>query len=315
MRSPSDSGGPDVRFAVAIPQFYGDREFDPAGFRAYLTQAEALGFDSVWAQEGVLGTAPVLGPLEVMTYAAACTERIRIGCSVFVSSLHQPVRLAKSLATLDQLSRGRLEVGLGRGWSSAARAFEVDPATMTSRFTEGLRLMRALWAEPSVDFDGTFWQLRGAGIAPRPWQRPGPPVWIGGSHPAALRRAARYADGFFGAGSTTTARFAEQVPLVRQALAETGRDPVRFGIAKRVYVAVDDDAERARRLVTSSLTGIYGPRGDTFLPAVAYGSPQVCAEAVREVRAAGAGLVLLTPFGDPAEQLERLAAEVLPRLA
>src|SRR6516162_8157951 len=104
-----------VRFGISVPQFFADGEFDPGAYRTYFARAEELGFDSAWAQEQVLGAAPQLSALEAMTYAAACTQRLRLGCAVFVSTLHNPVHLAKSLATLDQLSRGRIEVGLGTG--------------------------------------------------------------------------------------------------------------------------------------------------------------------------------------------------------
>lgn len=82
---------PAIRFAISIPQFYADGGFAPAAFRAYFARAEELGFDSAWAQEQVLGAAPQLGPVETMTYAAACTRRMRLGCAVFVSALHNPV--------------------------------------------------------------------------------------------------------------------------------------------------------------------------------------------------------------------------------
>jgi alkanesulfonate monooxygenase SsuD/methylene tetrahydromethanopterin reductase-like flavin-dependent oxidoreductase (luciferase family) len=80
-----------LRFAISIPQFVADATFDPAGLRAYLARAEARGFDSAWTMEQVLGAAPVLGPIETMTYAAACTQRLRLGCVVFVTPLHSPV--------------------------------------------------------------------------------------------------------------------------------------------------------------------------------------------------------------------------------
>lgn len=89
-------------------------------------------------------------------------------------------------------------------------------------------------------------------MAPKPFQKPYPPLWFGGSKPAALRRAVRHGDGFFGAGSTTTAKFAEQVPIVRAALAETGWDATDFPVAKRVYIAVDD-VDRARQRMTAAL--------------------------------------------------------------
>jgi probable F420-dependent oxidoreductase len=306
-----------MRYAISIPQFVADGAFDPAGFRTYMARAEALGFESAWTQEQVLSTKPNMGPIEAMTYAAACTERIRLGCVVFVTPLHSPVHLAKSLSTLDQLSRGRIEVGVGTGGGGRMfSAFEVDPTSLVARFTEGLRLMKALWTEPRVTFDGRFWQLEGAAMEPKPFQKPHPPIWFGANHPAALRRAVRYGDGFFGAGSTTTARFAEQVTIVREALAEAGRDPSSFGIAKRVYIAVDDDADRARRRVADGLQQLYSYFGLSGLEAVAVsGPPDACVEGVREVAEAGAELILFTPFFDEPEQMERLAAEVMPRVA
>lgn len=304
-------------YAISIPQFVADGAFDPAGFRAHLRRAEALGFSSAWTQEQVLGTMPTLGPIEAMTYAAACTERIRLGCVVFVTPLHNPIHLAKSLSTLDQLSRGRIEVGVGTGGQGRMfSAFEVDPDSLVARFTEGLRLMKALWTEPRVTFDGRFWQLDGAAMEPKPFQKPCPPIWFGANHPAALRRAVRYGDGFFGAGSTTTARFAEQVSIVREALEEAGRDPAGFGIAKRVYIAVDDDAGRARQRVADGLQRLYSSFGLSGLEGVAvYGPPDACVEGVRDVAEAGAELILFTPLFDEGEQMERLAAEVVPQLS
>ena len=218
-----------MKFAIAIPQFYADGEFDPEAFRAYFARAEELGFDSAWTQEAVLGAGPQLSPIETMTYAAACTERIRLGCVVFVSTLHSPVHLAKSLSTLDQLSRGRIEVGVGTGGQGRPfAAFGVDPHRYVARFTEGVKLMQALWTEPRVTFHGEFWQLENAAMEPKPFQKPYPPLWFGGASEPALRRAVRLGGhGFFGAGSSPTDKFAEQVRVVRAALAEAGRDPPR----------------------------------------------------------------------------------------
>jgi probable F420-dependent oxidoreductase len=304
------------RFAISIPQFVSAGGFDPAPFRAHLGRAEALGFESAWTAEQVLGSMPMLDPLGAMTYAAAVTERIRLGCAVFVSTLHSPVHLAKSLSTLDQLSGGRLEVGFGTGGQGRMfSAFGVDPTRLVSRFAEGVELMRALWTEPNVDFAGEHWQLAGAAMEPKPVQQPHPPIWIGANRPAALRRAAQIADGFFGAGSSTTAAFAEQVPVVRAALTEAGRDPASFRIAKRVYIYVDDDAERAHQQAVDLLDRIYGSsrRTDVESPAIA-GPPDACAAALGDVAAAGAELILLHPVSDDAEQMERLAGEVLPTL-
>ena len=130
---------------------------------------------------------------------------------------------------------------------------------------------------------------------------------------SSARSSVRYGDGFFGAGSTT-AQFAEQVRMVRGALAEAGRDPANFRIAKRIYNAVDDDAERARRLVAASLVRLYGDFGRGLEPADVSGPPDACVERVREVAEAGAELTLFTPSFNEAEQMERLGAEVAPEL-
>jgi probable F420-dependent oxidoreductase len=307
-----------MRFAIAIPQFYSDGEFDPAAFRAYLGRAEELGFHSAWAQEQVLagpGQLPVLGPAEAMTYAAACTERLRLGCAVFVSTLHSPVHLARTLSTLDQLSGGRVEIGAGTGGKSRPfAAFGVDPQRYVARFTEGLALMKALWTEPDVTFDGEFWRVAGASLDPKPRQKPHPPLWIGGSGATALRRAVRLGDGFFGAGSTPTATFAEQVTTVREALAEGGRPAGSFPIAKRVYIAIDENAGRARKRINAELERLYGRRAEAIEAAAVAGTAAQCTAELRKVAEAGAELILFTAMFEQAEQAERLAATVIPEL-
>jgi probable F420-dependent oxidoreductase len=303
-----------MRFAISIPQYVGDDGFDAPGFRAHLTRAEELGFHSAWTQEQILGSAPTLGPLEAMTYAAACTERLRLGCAVFVSPLRSPVQLAKSIATLDHLSHGRVEVGIGTGGRARPfAAFGVDPSALVARFNEGIALMKACWTEPEISFNGRFWQLDAAAMEPKPAQKPHPPIWIGGSHPAALQRAVRLGDGFFGAGSQTTSDFAEQTHVIRQHLAETGRDPDAFPIAKRVYIHVDDDQARARERIETALARHYGRGGWSAVPVS--GPPAACAAGLREVADAGAELILLNPLVDDAQQMERLAAEVMPTLS
>jgi probable F420-dependent oxidoreductase len=304
-----------MRFAIAIPQFYSDGEFDPAAFRAYLARAEELGFDSAWTQEQLLGSWNQFAPIEAMTYAAACTQRLRLGCVVFVSTLYSPVHLAKSLSTLDQLSRGRIEIGVGTGGKGRPfAAFGVDPVRYVARFTEGIALMKALWTQPRVTFDGEFWQLQDAAMEPKPFQKPYPPLWFGAAGEPALRRAVRLGDGFFGAGSSPTARFAEQVAVVRAALAEAARPAESFPIAKRVYVAIDGDAGRARARMNAALEQLYGRRMEAIEAAAVAGTAADCVRVLHQVAEAGAELILCTALFDQAEQMEQLAAAVIPKL-
>ncbi len=196
----------------------GAGEFDGAGLRDYLTRAEELGFEGGWVLEQTVGEAPLLAPLELLAYAAACTERLRLGVAVLVSSLHDPLQLASSVTAVDSLSHGRLDVGVapGGGFRQFA-AFGVDKATYISSFTEGLQLMKAAWSdEPRVTFHGRFRDVDDLPVQPKPVQRPHPPIWFGGLAPKALARAVRHGDAFLGAGSSTTAKFAEAVKTVRQ---------------------------------------------------------------------------------------------------
>jgi len=289
-----------MRFAISIPQYARDSRFDDGAFRAHLSRVEELGlFESAWAQEQVIGAAGSLAPLQTLTYAAACTERLRLGCAVFA---------------LDCLSHGRVEVGVvtgGRGRPFAE--FGVDPDKPVARFNEALALMKACWTEPEINFDGRLWKLEGASMEPKPVQKPYPPVWFGGSAPAGMRRAVLHGDGFMGAGVCEPAQFAEQVKVVREELTAQGRDPGTFRIGKRVYVHVDEDAARGRERLDDALTRHYGRGG--WSEHILAGPPDVCATGIRAVADAGAELILLNPIVEDAHQLERLAAEVIPALS
>jgi probable F420-dependent oxidoreductase len=303
-----------MRFAISLPQYARDSRFDDDAFRAHLRRVEELGqFESGWVQEQVIGAAGALAPLQTLTWAAACTERLRLGCAVFVLPLHNPLHLAKAISSLDCLSDGRVEIGVATGGRGRPfDAFGVDSDKPVARFNEALALMKACWTEREINFDGQLWKLEGASMEPKPVQKPHPPVWFGGSAPAGMRRAVRHGDGFMGAGSQTPAQFADQVKVVREELGAQERDPGSFRIGKRVYVHVDDDAARGRQRLEEALTQHYGRGG--WSEHIFAGPPSTCAEGIRAVADAGAELILFNPLLDDAEQLERLAAEVIPAL-
>ena len=121
-----------------------DGSFDPDSLQRYLARAEELGFDSAWTLEQVLGTVPNVGPLETLAYAAACTSTIRLGCAVLITTLYSPVHLAKSITTLDQLSRGRIEVGVGTGGRRQFSAFGVDPDTSSVKSKRPVMAVRSV---------------------------------------------------------------------------------------------------------------------------------------------------------------------------
>ncbi|HTK90193.1 MAG TPA: LLM class flavin-dependent oxidoreductase [Verrucomicrobiae bacterium] len=303
-----------VPLAVSIPQTFPSGPIDPERIRRYLARAEALGFTGAWVVEQVVGTIPSLEPIELLTFAAAVTQRLRVGAAVLLTALRTPLHTAKSLATLDQLSGGRLDVGVGLGGQPAVYpAFGLSAERRAARFAEGVILMKRLWTEPRVTFDGEFYRLKDLPMEPKPRQRPHPPIWFGGHHPDALRRAVALGDAFMGAGSASTATFAAEVGLLRRALEAAKRDPVTFPVAKRVYIAVDDDRARAGRRLTEWFGGFYH-RPQLAEEVSVWGSAEQCAEGLRAVVAAGAGMLMLNPVFDDEEQLERFAAELAPRL-
>jgi probable F420-dependent oxidoreductase len=286
-----------VRFSIAIPQLDYDA-FDTPGLRAYLARAEELGFEGGWVLEQVIGEAPLLAPLELLAYCAACTERLRLGVAVLVTSLHDPLQLASAATAVDRLSHGRLDVGVGTGGGFRNfAAFGVDKATYISYFTEGLELMKAAWSdEPRVTFHGRFRDIDDVPIQPKPVQRPHPPIWFGGQARKALARAVRHGDSFLGAGSSTTEAFAAAATVVRNELDEQRKDSAHFTIGKRVYLMVDDDAARARERVLAGLGRIYGQMpGIDSVPVS--GTPDDVARGLRAVIDAGAEMLLLNPVG------------------
>lgn len=307
-----------MRFSISIPQF-DTGSFDAEGIRAYLIRAEELGFTGGWTLEQTIGSAPIIAPLELLAYAAACTTRLRLGVAVLVASQHDPLQLASAVTAVDRLSHGRLDIGVapGGGFRNFA-AFGVDKQTFIASFTEGLELMKLAWSDNQrITFHGRFRDVDDLAIQPKPVQRPHPPIWFGGHAPAALARAVRHGDAFLGAGSSTTAAFAEEVTIIRRELGIQGKDAAGFTVGKRVYLMIDDDRDRARARVQAGLRRIYGEmKGIDAVPV--WGPPGEVAAGLHAVAEAGAQMILLNPVGEniaeDREQMERLAAEVIPQL-
>ena len=305
------TGGPE--FGIGIPQIHAGARTDVDGLHRFLRRAEELGFASAWVMEQPIGSAGLLEPLALLAHAAAVTTRLRLGVAVILAPLRPPVALAKALATVDQLSGGRLIAGLALGGREHYPAFGLSSDRRTTRFEEAVRLLKLLWELPSVTFEGEFWTLSDVAVEPKPVQRPHPPIWFGGGHPSALVRAARTADGWIGAGSSGTEEFASSVPILREALEGEGRDPSSFPVAKRVYVAVDDDTERARARLHEWFGRVYGNPGLADRVAV-FGSAEVVAEGLTAVAGAGAGLIVANPVFDQEQQAETLASNVVPQV-
>ena len=303
-------------FGIGAPQVHTHLPVDLEEIRRYIERAEALGFHSLWVQEqaGLRAVAGALEGVSMLSYAAALTRRIRLGNAVFLINLRNPIQLAKSLASLDQLSQGRLIVGVGLGGVTRLyEAYGLSPEHRVSRFVEALTLMKKLWTEENFTFEGKFWQIEKASLLPRPFQKPHPPVWFGANSPAALKRAVKHGSGFIGAGSSSSGDFKSKVQTVLSALAEAKKDSADFMIGKRVYLAVDRDRERAAKRLREWFGLFYG-QADLADRVAVWGSAEECIERLKEIIAAGARLLLLNPVFNMMEQMEVLASEVVPRL-
>lgn len=238
---------------LAIPQIGGLA--DPDTVRAVATAAERTGYSSLWAMDRVLAPldprtpypatpdgvlppeqATALDPIGVLTLAAAVTDRIRVGTSVLVGPFYPPVLLARSLATLDQISTGRLTVGLGLGWSrDEYDAVGVPQRDLASRGEELLDVLDAAWSTDVVAHRGERVRIEPSVIGLKPRQRPRPPVLLAAYSPAGLDRVARRADGWMPAGLPVDA-VAPMWAAVRDMAAGHGRDPDELTLVVRANV-------------------------------------------------------------------------------
>ena len=297
---------------IAVPQVFVDEPVDMGLVREFSRRAEALGYHSLWAQEQIIGSTAVLEPISLLCHVAAVTNTIGLGTAVVIASTRNPIHLAKQLATLDQMSGGRLIAGLALGGRRRQYALLGGPTERRVRhFTESVEVIRALWTEAKPTYDGHFWKLNGESIAPKPLQQPHPPIWMGGRHPDGLRRAARIADGWMGAGSTSTAEFRGHAAALRDHLAERGKDA--FAISKRVYVALDDDEDRAGRRLAHWFGERYG-NAEMAARVCVWGGEQRCVDGLAEVVDAGAEMLMLNPLFDHMEHVEALMRDIVPKL-
>ena len=238
---------------------------DPDHLERYARHAEACGFEGLYVPEHVvlypgatLGgyelppSLPYADPLDLLAFVAATTERLLLGTAVLLLPLHHPVVLAKRLATIDVLSRGRmrlLTVGLG-SLPGEAEALGVDYASRGRRADEAIDVLRLLWAggAEGVGFHGEFFDFDRLASFPKPYEATTLPIHVGGSSPAAARRAGRLGDGFFPGGRLTPDQRRRRLESARAAAAEAGRDPgaleyTRWGSAALTREQADALAE------------------------------------------------------------------------
>ena len=301
---------------IELPQVFFDGPVDMEHIRKFAIKAETLGYDSLWLQERAIGDFIMLEPVTLLSYIAAITTKLRLGTSVILLTLRNPIQLAKAYATLDCMSGGRAVLGVGLGGGHLGSHEDVFGYTRegrVTRFTESVQIMKLLWTEPKASFQGRYWNFSDVSMEPKPIQKPHLPIWFGGHHENALKRAVKYGNGWMGAGSSSSDAFIRESAMIRRFLDEAKRDPATFGYGKRVYLAVDNDRARAEKRIREWFARRYknadlGPRVSIW------GSSAECTEKIQEIVRAGAQHIVFNPMFDEMEHLEICAKEIMPNL-
>jgi probable F420-dependent oxidoreductase len=281
---------------------------------------EALGFDSVWTGDHLSFHQPIYESTTLLAALVPLTRRVRLGTGVYLLALRSAAVAAKVTATLDVLSIGRFVFGVGVGGENP-REFElcgVPHRERGARVTEAIDVVRALWRDTPATFKGRFTSFEGVSIDPKPVQRPGPPIWIGGRSDAALARAGRQGDGWV-SYVVHPERYAQSLAKIRAAAAAAGRDLEGFTPGHLAFITVGRDFESAKAVWVRRLSARYA---QDFAPLAGkygiMGTPAQCVEQLERFRAAGCAYFIFDLISDPAErrsQLEIVASEIVPRLA
>ena len=310
-----------VEFGVSLPSR--GPLASPQSLRSLAQRAEDLSFDSVWVSDHVIlpravdsfypyaadGVPTFLPdedyyePLAALNFLAGCTQRVRLGTHVLILPYRNPVLTAKILATLDVLSEGRVILGAGVGWMEEEfQALGLDTYRERGAVTdEYIELYKELWTEDEPVFQGKYYQLSGSGFRPKPVQKPHPPIWIGGHTGPAIRRAAKYGDGWLPIGLRPPAilepeELAGKIDRLRVLTARAGRPENAVKVVFSSNVLFDNHAGPSRRLIS--------------------GRPEQIAADLRLYQDLGVHSFILDFPADSAdgirESMERFSREVMP---
>lgn len=303
-----------IRIGIQLGQ-WPSRDIQAEAVFGLIDSFAALDIDSIWVSDRLVSSALTLEPVTFLAYLAGRLKKIKFGTSTLVLPSRHPVVLAKELATIDFLSQGRLfpAIGLGGEESQDLSAVGIDRKSRAGRTDEMIVLMRRLWTEERVSFTGKYFSVADVTIMPRPWQKNGPPIWIGGRSEAALRRTGRLGDGWL-VSSVSPAEIAAGIAAIRRYAAEANRQVPEdhYGVLIPFYFA--GDAETAFAAGGKSIR----PRAD--LPTsefIAFGTPEQVRLKVQAYIAAGATKFIMRPCGPFAgwrDQVGILAREVIAPL-
>jgi len=280
-------------------------------------QAEAAGYDAIWTGDHIMMYTPILDSVTLLAAFAGITERVKLGTAVYLLPLRHPVATAKLFAGLDFVSGGRLLFGVGVGGEFAKEFEAVGVAVKErgSRTDEGIEIIKRLWTETHVTHEGRHFKFRDVTIAPSPIGPP--PIWIGGRSDAALRRTARFADGWLGY-MASAGRIQESMEKIQGQAGEFGRRPEDIAGGLLLFLYGGPDTSIARKRVVDDLSTRYNQPFEKIVDSYcAYGTPADCAAQIEKFLDAGVTTLVVKFTCRPDEQLDQQAAfaeTVLPLL-
>src|SRR5919108_5023416 len=303
-----------AKIGLMIPGSYDGAMPPPSAFSEFFRSAEELGFDALWVIDRIFHDLNILDPLTLLTHAAAVTSHVRLGTAVLLFAFRNPVLAAKTAATLDYLSGGRLTLGVslgGRDYEFASQGVPIKQRV--SRLRENLSVMRKLWTEQNVTVHGRYYHLDQVNMEPKPVQKPSIPILMGGSVDAVLKRSAEEADGWIAGSRGTPETFRQAWQKVRAYARAAGKDPATLESGKLLYIDVGEDRVQCRENLRAFTHAYYGPQYDVEAKCV-FGSSKECAAKIQDFIDAGVKTVILAPTRLDVGQLTRLAGEVVPAL-
>jgi probable F420-dependent oxidoreductase len=311
----------DRTYGVAARNFTAYPQMpDARGLVEYGVKAEELGYDSLWVWDhvllGVEPNFPIIESLTVLTGVAARTSRIKLGTGILVLPLRNPVLLAKQLASMDQLSQGRLLMGMASGWYK--REFDALGVPFERRgkiMDANLEILKALWTEPMVSGEWGPHKVSKAVMYPKPVQQPKIPILIGGYVDRVLKRAATVGDGWLTYFYTPEA-FTKSWNKIRNFAEEGGRDPDTLLNAAQLPIRVGPSraAVEGEMMDWLNKEWDFPSNSDCSRESAIMGTVEECVEQLEAHHAAGVQKIIFVPYKYEASQVETIAREIVPRL-
>jgi alkanesulfonate monooxygenase len=308
-------------FGIAMQNFTAFPQLpDAPGLVEYGVRAEALGFDSLWVWDhiflGVEPHFPIIDSLSLLTAVGARTKRIKIGTGVLVLPLRNPVLLAKQIASIDQLTEGRLLLGMASGWYK--REFDSVGVPFEKRgkiMDESLTIMSRLWAEDVVVGDYPPYQMKAAVMFPKPYQKPRPPILIGGYVDRVLKRAAVAGDGWL-TYFYTPASFTKSWKKVCDFAAEAGKDPKTLLNANQLPIMVGKSRAAVEAPMMEWLTKEwdYAAWSESTKESAIMGTVDECVAQLQAHLDVGVQKLIFVPYQYRPDQTEIIAKAIIPRL-